>query len=287
MFIRYFYIFLKVNLIFIVFFVKCVYGCQPYKMDFSGCTNEQLPESVKIYNLGTAYFFGLGQTKIDIVKGCDLFEESAEMGFGLAQFNLGHCYRKGRWKQKNIQKAAYWYKKAVDNDVVSAKASLGALYLYEIADPKKYIEGVQLLQEAKEKGSVNAILVLGAAYSQGLGVEQNYAKALELYEEAAGKGNTDAQALLSHIYAEGLYGLKPNKEKSKYWRYMFPYFEISAKGEVFSVTIEGFIAENYRKGMGLPKSEEKYQYYMELSKKQKTWFPISFNWFLLLFQVFF
>jgi len=254
-------------LLFFISFFESTYGCQPDKMDFSGCTLEQIPESVKIYNLGTVYHFGLGETEIDVVKACDLFEESAEMDFGLAQYNLGHCYRKGKGKQSNIQKAVYWLEKAVDNNVKNAKTTLGALYLYEATKPENYIRGAYLLQQAKKEGSDEATLTLGTAYYGGLGVEQDYTKAIELYKEAAKKGNIGANALLSHIYVKGLYGLEPDIKKAKYWRDKFPFLDLSPKGEVYRVTVEEFIATAYKKGFGLPKSEEKYKYYLKRSTK--------------------
>jgi TPR repeat protein len=251
-------------LLFLWPFVNVAYGCQPAKMDFHGCTSAQLPKSVQIYNLGTVYYFGMGKTEIDVTKGCDLFEESAQMGYGLAQFNIGNCYSKGEGRQKDINKAIYWYKKAVVNNVMAAKMNLGFLYLYDTSDQKQHAEGVSLLLQAKKAGNVRASLTLGTAYYQGLGVDKNYTKAIELYEEAAKKGNSGAQALLSHIYSEGLYGVKSDNFKAKYWR------EIFAKNvfrrEVLNWTVEYVIASSYKRGLGLPKDKEKYKYYLELSK---------------------
>jgi TPR repeat protein len=67
----------------------------------TGC-GEDHKDMERIYNLGTTYYFGLNGEKINHEKACDLFEEAANSGFSLAQFNLGNCYRMGEGKKNDL-----------------------------------------------------------------------------------------------------------------------------------------------------------------------------------------
>lgn len=190
---------------------------------FSGASKSEItvPEYVRIYNQGTNYYFGRGGITVDKEKACDYFEQSAEMDYTLAQFNIGTCYRSGIGREKNITQAIKWYKRAIENGDANSSISLATIYLYEQEDITQYQYSIDLLRQAISANKYDvgyAHFILGSAYYAGKGVEQDYNKAMENYYKAASHGNASAIALLSHIFSEGLYGVKKDKVVAQEWK---------------------------------------------------------------------
>ena len=55
------------------------------------------------------------------------FEKAANQGFANAQFFLGVCYAGGEGVTEDLQKAKYWYQKALANGEEDAKKALEEL----------------------------------------------------------------------------------------------------------------------------------------------------------------
>ena len=101
---------------------------------------------IALNNLGISYKNGDGVNK-DLVKATEYIRKSAEMGYALAQLNYGDMFRDGDvWyrtepdsingesfliKEKNIEKAKKWWKKALKNGNNSAKERLEKIYQYQ------------------------------------------------------------------------------------------------------------------------------------------------------------
>ena len=64
-----------------------------------------------------------------ILQDTNWYQEEAEKGDKVAQYNLGCLYERGEGTEKNLEKAFYWYQKAADNGHSDAQWWLG--YLYE------------------------------------------------------------------------------------------------------------------------------------------------------------
>ena len=65
------------------------------------------------FNLGYAYFFGLG-VEPDDNEAFRLYQLAADQGFPVAMFAVGDCYYLGRGVEKDLAKAAEWYRKSLD-----------------------------------------------------------------------------------------------------------------------------------------------------------------------------
>ncbi len=70
-------------------------------------------------------------------KGIPLLQELADMNYGLAVYNLGVIYEKGKGIKKDLPKARTLYKKALpilsdlsENGDTMAKGYIGEMYLY-------------------------------------------------------------------------------------------------------------------------------------------------------------
>ncbi len=85
-------------------------------------------------HLGSIYFYGLGGVPEDNYTAFKLFSSSVSRVENLSKFlqidnyiALGHCYRDGRGTSQNIEKARYWYRKAVELGDASAAKCLGVI----------------------------------------------------------------------------------------------------------------------------------------------------------------
>ena len=91
------------------------------------------------------------QREMDKVR--DLYEQAAEQGHAMAQYNLGVMYANGQGVAQN------------------------------------YTTAVKFYEQAAEQGYAMAQYNLGVMYGQGHGVAQNYTTAAQLYERAAEQGH--------------------------------------------------------------------------------------------------
>lgn len=98
---------------------------------------------IALNNLGISYKNGYGVNK-DLVKATEYIRKSAEMGYAHAQLDYGDMFRDGDvWyrtepdsingesfliKEKNIEEAKKWWKKALKNGNNSAKERLEKIY---------------------------------------------------------------------------------------------------------------------------------------------------------------
>jgi uncharacterized protein len=123
----------------------------------------------------------------------------AEQGDLAAMRNIGHLYRFGRGTEKNLAKAAEWYRRAADGGLDRAEANLGALYLIGEGVPQDYAEAAKWFGRAADQGLAVAQYNMGLLYERGLGVAQSEAKALGWYTLAAKAGEPHALQRLSEL----------------------------------------------------------------------------------------
>jgi len=79
------------------------------------------------FYLAEMYRKGHG-TQRDLKKAASYYKKSAKQGYAPAQFNLARLYRSGKGVQKNEQLALEWYKKAATQGHAEAQFKLGVLY---------------------------------------------------------------------------------------------------------------------------------------------------------------
>lgn len=113
-------------------------------------------------------------------EALECFLEAAEKGSANAFNAIAVYHYEGHGHERNLQKAATWFRYAADMGYASAQRNLGDCYL------------------------------------KGEGVEQNEEKALHWYEEAANNQNVKAMYKVGECYYNGI-GTKPNHEKAYQW----------------------------------------------------------------------
>ena len=92
----------------------------------------------------------------------ELFQKSADQGYGSAQNNLGVVYENGQGVPKDLGRAAELYQKAADQGYARAQYNLGTLYQDGDGVPKDLGKARELYQKAANQGYAPAITQLKA-----------------------------------------------------------------------------------------------------------------------------
>ncbi len=149
-------------------------------------------------------------------KAAYWYQKAADQGYANAQFYLGYDYSKGEGVTQNYQKAVEWYQKAADQGHAGAQGNLGSCYYYGEGVTKDYQKAVYWYQKAADQGNAIDQNHLGNCYYYGEGVTQNYEKAAEWYQKAADQGHAKAQASLGDCYYFGR-GVNQDYQKAVEW----------------------------------------------------------------------
>lgn len=143
--------------------------------------------------------------------------QEAELGNKEAQARLGYLYTRGQGVTKNITKAVYWLRKAVEQNHVGSQCLLGIMYLKGVEGlPKDNKKAVYLLLKSAEQEMPLAQLCLGRIYYNGEVVPQDYQRAFYWLNKATQNGNIEAPAILGSMYFHGA-GVPKNTEKALFW----------------------------------------------------------------------
>jgi TPR repeat protein len=145
--------------------------------------------------LGQLYWHGLGVTA-DYQAAASWMSEAAKQSYPHATCELGRLYL----AQKELDKAALWFRQGAQEDCLAAEIILAQLLLGATgATSEQQEEGIDLLRKAAKHNSVQALFLLGKAYEQQKKMEE----AVNCYREAADKGLMDAQMKLGFLLSEG------------------------------------------------------------------------------------
>jgi len=117
-------------------------------------------------------------------------EQAAELGYSYAEYLLGYYYENGKVVQKDLAKAALYYKRASE-DITYKISQIERAFGLQLLNGENYTKTEYTTALAKEK--------VGDCYFAGLGVEKDEAKAKEYYKKAAAE-ITDANWLFNTAY---------------------------------------------------------------------------------------
>ena len=126
------------------------------------------------------HFFATAQTvedarqarkKEDYPTAFRILSQLANEGNAQGQFDLGLLYFNGLGVPKNDVEAVNWCRKAAEQGLAEAQASLGAIYQKALGGVlKNDVEAVKWYRKAAEQGDAYAQADLAAMYYEGLGV---------------------------------------------------------------------------------------------------------------------
>jgi len=126
----------------------------------------------------------------------DIFLNLAKNNNVDAQNNIACMYLDGFGVEKDIEKALFWFHKAIENKNENSEYHLGQ---YKI-NSGNIEEGLILLNKAYMHCQDDATFLLANYFYEGTYVEQNIVKSLKLFEEAAILGNKESLLkLITHI----------------------------------------------------------------------------------------
>ena len=177
--------------------------------------------------LGDCYFFSKGVTQ-NYNQAAYWWRKAAEQDYTEAQFNTGWCYEKGNGVTQDYSQAVYWYRKAADKNYASAQGNLGICYEYGYGVTKDYYQAVYWYRKAAEQGNKNAQNCLGECYYNGEGVSKDYYQAIYWFRKSANQDYPTAQAWMGYCYEKG-YGTSIDMSTAVEW-----YRKAAKQGNEFS-----------------------------------------------------
>ena len=156
---------------------------------------------------------GIEQDYKEFFKWC---RKSAEMGFIIAQLELGYLYKEGKEIVQDYKEASKWYRMAAEEGDAEAQLELGYLYVAGNGIEKDYKEAFKWFRRAADQGDAWAQLELGNLYYEGHGVEQDDHEAIKWRLRAAEQGNKFVARNLGGHYAGG-YGIEKDNIQAYKW----------------------------------------------------------------------
>lgn len=137
------------------------------------------------------------------------YQQAADMGDPIAEYNLALIYEKGKSQSVDIDKAQIFYQRAAKQKVTKAMVALGHIYVNEHNINKALI----WLNLAATQNDADALYQLGWLSEKGLIPHATIPDAVTYYQEAAAQGQGMAILALARLYQSGL-GVKRNLAKS-------------------------------------------------------------------------
>jgi uncharacterized protein len=159
--------------------------------------------------LAWLYLKGIG-VALDHNTAIYWFEEAAEQGDVLSQYNLGSMYAGGIGVQKDLKTAFRWCSRAAEQGYAEAQFRLGWMYRKGFGVTHDDGEAKRWYSKAAEQGLADGQYHLGMAYYFGRGAPRDYKEAARWYHQAACKGQVDASCALAMMHLLGL-GVSSNK----------------------------------------------------------------------------
>jgi len=131
------------------------------------------------------------------------YRKAADLGFALAQNNLGVMYADGKGVAQDYKEAIKWFRMAANQGDDNAQINLAIRYLFGEGVVKDYKEAAKWLRMAANQGNAIAQNYLGIRYANGQGVVKDYKEAVMWHRKAANQGHAGAQSNLGHLYFNG------------------------------------------------------------------------------------
>lgn len=178
-------------------------SCSAY-VDAGALVSRALSHMAELYyTIGVSFSEGLLGEKKDEEEAVRWFLKAAELENDNAQFELAHCYQRGKGVEKDEEEAVRWYRRAAEQGRVDAQFSMGVFYEKGIGVLKNVQEAVRWYRKAAEQGDASSQSYLGFCYLNGHGVVADAAEAVCWFRKAAEQGYDEAQFGLGICYLNG------------------------------------------------------------------------------------
>ncbi len=198
--------------------------------------------------IGYCYYNGFYLEK-NAEKAISFFRKSADLGYVLAQYNLGIRYYNGEGVNKDLQEAFEWFKKSSEQGNASAQYNLGFCYYNGEGTNKDLQEAFEWYKKSAEQGNASAQYSLGFCYYNGEGTNKDLQKAFEWFKKSAEQGYAVAQYNLGICYKYGEGVIKSVDEAMLWLKKGFynkqPYFDCAGSiGLIYETGV--YVTQSYK-----------------------------------------
>lgn len=213
-------------------------------------------------HLARCFEDGIG-VKQSITNALYYYKKAAEHGEFFSQNRLGEAYRNGELGlKKSTEKAFFWYLKAAEQGSAIDLEIIGKFYEKGECVAQSFEKAFQFYQSAAEigirEGYGRSIYNLARCYEKGIGTEKSLEKAIYNYKLAAENGFKDGYYSAGLCYKQ--LGGEENAKKA------FAFFKMAAAEN--DVNAQRELAEGFKQGYGVEKSESEATRYTKLAKDE-------------------
>ena len=153
-----------------------------------------------------------------------LFRVAAEAGECAAQYHLGLLHLQGRGVRIDIERAAFWLRRAANHRVETQQSSFRMLFRSFLGldqrtptpAPAAGAAGLSEIEHARRAAARDALYERGNAYLDGQGLPMDSAHAVRFFRMAANEGLEAAQLELGIAYRDGR-GARQDAVRAHMW----------------------------------------------------------------------
>ena len=190
-----------------------------------------------------------------------LVSRKANAGDPVAQQELGVRYLLGRGVEADSTKAAYWFFKAAEQNMISSRFNLGILLYHGWGISWNPFESYRAFLISAEAGMHEAEFVVGLHYTENLVVPRDYAAALYWVRKSAESGYAPAKEALPELERAAARDAEQNSAGSDTTRSPLALFtesdDDSAAGQALVTSVLTGGDPELRKALGLSSMLEK------------------------------
>ena len=166
-------------------------------------TNKTIQYSIKSFNK-------------DDSKDFKALHSAATQSDPQAQFQLGVMYENGEGVSQDKSKAAWWYRKSVEQGFADGQNALAKLYYFNMELEPVFNESIAWFEKAAAQGQPEAQFYIGFFYEKDSEITKDYDQSLKWYLKSAENGFATAQFRLGTMYYYGE-GVKRDYKQAKQW----------------------------------------------------------------------
>ncbi len=152
-------------------------------------------DATAMFQIGRHFTDGIGVEK-DLVKAAEWYKKSADLGFVPAQYIIGNFNEKGVGLPTDPTKAAEWYEKAASSGHVVAMHNLAVLNASPnvLAAEPNMENAYKWFARAAEYGVRDSQVNSGIFLAKGIGTKPDLVEAYKWFAIAAAAGDKDAES---------------------------------------------------------------------------------------------
>ncbi|NCP64379.1 MAG: sel1 repeat family protein [Paraglaciecola sp.] len=195
------------------------------------------------------------------------FAQQAQLGNGLAQFNLALFYRLGWGRPRDLKQACYWFGEAAQNNLPVAQLEFGICELNSHREDAQHV-ALQWFNKAQQSGMVEAGC-RGGLLQIALGPEQTKQQGVQRCVEAANAGSAFAQ---TQVGKWTYFGEHTTQDLNA----AFQWFSAAAAKQQGEAAF--YLAQFYDQGLGMDIDARQALYWYEMAASQHyadAYFPTA------------